>query len=307
MLQKRLSVLLLYVFVTDACLEDPAALDPNRNPAAVAVWVAGYNGLVLNLPDCGHFTPRFRLHAESELEPFRSLDHSLNNVTHNYTLMFLHGCSPVSVANSVSGTSFSLTYHTNRTIASRAESGTGKIANSTINRDGRVTRVYRECTTTGAIDKYFLYDSLNRITESFTLDDAACSVTADHNYSSFSDIRRVPTGSAYIDSGGLYSDVNASYVYEGDKLTEQSQTCIRGYACSNALYRYTYDSLGRLIQEQRVLPSTQTTTFTYNAAGQLATINDATANVVFTYDAEGRVATVVESAPAPALTLTLSY
>ena len=290
-----------------ACLGDPTALDPGRNDSALLAWLSGYQGLLLTLPACGYMTPGLRVANQSDVQMFYNLGHSRNNLTHNHTLVSLTGCTPASVANSVAATTFNLTYYPNRVIRTREEVGNGKVMEATLNAEGYITRLRTECTVSGAIDRFLSFDYFNRVLRNATVDDAACSWTADQSTSEYAGFSRFPARGSYTDSGGLFDDSALSYTYQDGRIVELSSSCLGGSSCVASKYQYTYDSSGRLIQEDRILPSALSTVYTYDAAGRIVSIADTSATVAFTYNAVGQMIGAVESAPAPALTLTMTY
>ncbi len=303
----RVACALCFAWITTTatgCLSDPDALDPSQSDSALLTWLLGYSALQFRLPECGFLTPAYRVANSGDLAGARRLQYSRNNLTYSYTLDYMLGCTPTSVANSSSGTSFALSYHPNRLIARREESN-GKLLTSTLNAEGWVTGSRSECIGAGAIHYTSTIDTLNRTTLEASVDDAACSWSADSNEQEFTGLSRVPSRFKYFEGTSLYSDNANEFVVQDGLVVEQRSICLGGTTCSSYVFQFTYDGNRRLVTEQRTQPSTETTSYTYDADGRILTVTNPSSNVNYSYDSAGRMISVVESVGP--LTLTLTY
>ncbi|MCE9599601.1 MAG: hypothetical protein K8S54_16705 [Spirochaetia bacterium] len=288
-----------------ACLKEPNALDPGTNNLALLAWINGYQNLLFNLPACGYATPAYRVANTIDLFPLRSFEYSANNLTYNFTMAFMLGCTPATVTNSVSGITYQMTYHSNRAIKSRFDSVAGKLSMSTTNSENWITQTHVE-SASNTIDRYNTYDASNRIVRSVSPPDASGWFGEEYIYE-YNDFSHNTSRGIYYDSlgGPLYEDAQSTYTFANGLLIGQATTCLGGSSCTATGFSYSYNAQGQLISESQLYPSAQTDTFTYDSAGRIAGVVSSSTNVTYTYNAQGQLSAVVESSPA--LTLSFTY
>lgn len=278
------------------CTAKPAPLDPATNSDAFLSWVAGYASIRFTLPECGYFTPGFLVQNQGDMATVRALSHTKYNSATGYVNLPVHllGCTPLTVTNPAIPATYNLTYHSNRVIKSRVDNATFKTLTSSLDADDRVTTSSDDCVTAGTITHIYTYDSLNRLLEDRSLDDPACSWTADQSDNQYAGLDRLPSRGSYADNTGLVMDAVLLYQYTNGLITGVDWTCVGGSGCPSLSLRYTYDTNGRLITENDLINST-TTTYTYYSDGRLATVTTSTDLVTYTYNALGQISSVTQT------------
>jgi YD repeat-containing protein len=301
--------LVVLTFASGACVRAPNALDPATDPEALLAWLFGYQGFVFAAPGCGFATPTYRVANAAETSILLNLPHSRNNTTFNFTLYQLFGCTPRTLANSGSGVTFELAYHANGVIQSRRDQSVGTALSAAISAEGRVvsTRNEDSCTGGDAIERFFYYDTLNRLLRAYSPAAPGCSGwSGEETNLQYEGFSRFPVRSQYYDPPGvLFADAITSYSRANDRIVRAEDTCVGGSSCTGQAIQYTYNESGQLTQEEEVLSGAFLATYTYDAFGRIATATSAGNVVTYTYDDAGRMILVTESSPA--LTLTLAY
>jgi YD repeat-containing protein len=300
---------LTLVLLQTQCLRTTNGFDPARNEIALIGWILGYQSLRLSLPACGFLTPAVRVANSQDLNFLQETTLSSDNFDYSNALQHMGGCTPATLTNAgLTTETYSLVYQPERTVQRRTAQGSGKVLSASYNPEGRLLYVSDNsaCGVSGSIDRTYAYDSLNRVLTEATIQDTSCPWQADGFVYEYAGLGRLPVRSAYTDDTGLYSDALLSYEYQGDLLVGIYYSCIGGSSCQDAQYQFVYNALGQMVQENRILPSAATDTFTYDAEGRIATATTSSATVTYTYNAAGQLASVVETAVQP-ITVSFTY
>jgi YD repeat-containing protein len=291
-----------------ACVDDPDALDPANNESALLVWLIGLGAVQVNVPECGYATPAYRVNNASDASTLFSLKHARDNTTFNFAMFQLSGCTPLTLTNSGLPATFELRYYPNRLIESRVEVGPGSTLSGALNAEGLVTRVRNDspCMAGEAIVQERTYDALNRVVRQYSPPAANCGGWGgEESLIEYAGFSRLPARSIFYDGATLFTDSLSAYTFSNGLVVGVENTCLGGSSCSVQSLRYTYNSLGQMIQEEEVFPSPSVATYTYDAAGRILTASAGANTTAYTYDALGRVSLVTESMPP--LTLSFTY
>lgn len=162
----------------------------------------------------------------------------------------------------------------------------------------------------GSHNRSFSYDSLKRMTQSTNPEPGTINYTYDLNGNVITktDGRNITSTYAYDDLNRVteitYTDPTPTVNYTYDQ-----SACLGLSACYNIGHRTTmtdgggtenlaYDKMGRELLEQRTTNSiTKSTTYTYDLAGDLATLTYPSGRTItYTYDSAGRPSDAVDTA-----------
>ena len=170
------------------------------------------------------------------------------------------------------------------------ETATGKILYRTLLKYDKFSNLeqFTEKTDDEVHTSKYAYDRDNRVTE-IQNDGAAQKVAY-----TYDDLGRVTTRTA--ECGSAAGKLTSTYAYvDGAYGTNSTTPLVKKITQNGISFEYTYDSRGNIISEKR---GNLTTTYAYDALGQLIRVNDPHENAtwVYNYDRGGNITSKVRYA-----------